>query len=172
MGLLFRGIVWFGLYVAFALTPLAIALLADPIAADRSFGLELGVAFGFIAYALIAAEFALVSRLRVASEPFGTDSLMQFHRYMGIAALVFVSAHPLALGPGRLDIGDFNPFAGGAAARAGAAALWLLLLLVAASLLRRRQSSAWCNSSGVTCRSGTCVSQRHCTRWSGTRAVR
>jgi predicted ferric reductase len=143
MGLLFRGIVWFGLYVAFALAPLTVAMLADPIVADRGFALELGVAFGFIAYALISAEFALVSRLRAASEPFGTDSLMQFHRYMGIAALVFVCAHPLAAVPERLELADFNPLQGGLAARAGAIAFWLLLLLVAASLLRGRLRFAY-----------------------------
>jgi predicted ferric reductase len=143
MGLLFRGIVWFGLYVAFALAPLAIAVLADPIVGGRGFAVELGVAFGFIAYALISAEFALVSRLRAASEPFGTDALMQFHRYMGIAALLFLCLHPLAFVPGRVELADFNPFQGRLAAQAGAAAFWLLLLLVAASLLRRRLRLAY-----------------------------
>jgi predicted ferric reductase len=138
MGLLFRGIVWFGLYVAFVLAPLAIALLVDPIDVPRDFALELGVACGFIAFALICSEFALVSRLRAMSEPFGTDSLMQFHRYMGIAALIFVGVHPLLLDPGSLELASFDPFRGSTTNRTGAAAFWVLLLLVTASILRRR----------------------------------
>jgi predicted ferric reductase len=141
MGLVFRGIVWFGLYFALVLAPLFVASVVDPIdnaaVAGRTFVLEAGVAVGFIAFALIVVEFALVARLRAASEPFGTDALMQFHRQMGIAALGFVAAHPLLAAPGEA-LGMLNPLHGSPMARAGALAFWLLLLLVGSSVLRRR----------------------------------
>ena len=73
MGLLFRGIVWFGVYVLLVLLPLGLALLRDPIDMARAWSLEFAVAIGLIAFAILAFEFALVSRLRSASEPFGTD---------------------------------------------------------------------------------------------------
>lgn len=130
MGLLFRGIVWFGLYVALALAPLRIALLVDPIGAPRPFVHELAVAFGFIAFPLLAAEFALVSRLRAASAPFGTDALMQFHRAMALAACAFALGHALLLAPGSS--------LGSRGMPSGTAALVLLAALVAASLWRRR----------------------------------
>jgi predicted ferric reductase len=141
MGLLFRGIVWFGLYFAFALAPLFVASVVDPIdgAAQRArpLALEFGVALGFVAFALMAIEFSLVARLRAASEPFGTDALMLFHRHMGIAAVAFVAAHPVLVAP-RESLALLDPLRGTPAARAGAAAFWLLLVLVGSSVWRRR----------------------------------
>ncbi len=138
MGLLFRGIVWFGLYVTLVLLPLGVALIFDPIAARRAPAVEFAVAAGFIAFTLIAFEFALVSRLRAASEPFGTDALMQFHRQMGLVALLFLVIHPLALAGHGASLAMLDPFAGGLAQRTGAIALWTTVLLVATSVCRRR----------------------------------
>ncbi len=124
MGLLFRGIVWFGAYLGLALLPLAAALIFDPLAEQRPFTVELGVACGFIAFALLAVEFALVSRLRAAAEPFGIDALMQFHRQMGLVALGFLIAHAL-LSSGRSD-------------RTGAIALCSVVVLIVVSVGRKR----------------------------------
>ncbi|HPF25051.1 MAG TPA: ferric reductase-like transmembrane domain-containing protein, partial [Steroidobacteraceae bacterium] len=138
MGLLFRGIVWFSVYVLLVLLPLALAMLGDPIAAARPWSLEFAVAGGFIAYAIIAFEFALVSRLRAASEPFGTDSLLQFHAQMGVAGMLFLLLHVLLLLPHAASASMFNPFAGGVAARSGALAFWALLILGVTSAGRSR----------------------------------
>jgi predicted ferric reductase len=136
MSLLLRAVSWSTTYVVLACLPLVVALVADPIPESRSFVLELSVALGLVAFALFAMELALVSRLRAASEPFGTDALMWFHRQMGIAAALFALAHPLLLGPRALSM--WNPFAGPAAARYGAAALWSAVVLVGVSVLRKR----------------------------------
>ncbi len=138
MGLLFRGIVWFGAYVLLVLLPLGLALLGDPLAAARPWSLEFAVAAGFIAYAIIAFEFALVSRLRAASEPFGTDSLLQFHAQMGVAGMLFLLLHVLILMPHGVTASMFNPFAGGVAGRSGALAFWALLILGVTSAGRSR----------------------------------
>src|SRR4051812_22471232 len=99
MTLWMRGAIWFALYVAIALLPLAVAAGTAPFAVARPAAVEFSVALGFIAFALILVQFALVSRLRASSRPFGTDALTQFHQQIGVALLVFVVAHPLLLAP-------------------------------------------------------------------------
>jgi predicted ferric reductase len=136
MGVMFAAIVWFCFYAVGLLVPLGVAMLVDPIDIVRSYLLEVGVALGFIAYPLMTSEFALVGRLRSVSELYGNDVLMYFHKYMGIAALAMVIAHPLLVSPG--NFAQFNPFAGGAMFRYGAWCLWLLVALAVTSIYRKR----------------------------------
>jgi predicted ferric reductase len=138
MGLLFRGVVYFGLYLVLVLLPLGMALLSDAVPTGRSAAVEFAAAAGLIAFTIMVWEFALISRLRAASEAFGTDTLMQFHRQVGLVALLFVVLHPLALGGSGAVLSGLNPFAGGGAAQSGAIAFWSVLLLVASSVWRRR----------------------------------
>ena len=44
---------------------------------------------GFVGFALMSLEFALISRIEPAAEPFGEDSLQLFHNLMGMVALGF-----------------------------------------------------------------------------------
>ena len=138
MGLLFRGVVWFGLYCALLLLPLSVAFVADPVGVPRSLAVEFSVAAGFIAFAVLTVEFALVSRLKAASAPFGTDALMLFHRQMGLAAAAFVVLHVVVLlGPGgREDLG--MRLAARGAAAGGVVAVVALALLIVTALARRR----------------------------------
>jgi len=136
MGLMYGAMVWFAFYVVALLLPLGVALLVDPIDMVRPFLLELGVAIGFIAYPLMTSEFALVGRMRGISQLYGNDVLMFFHKYMGIAALVLVVAHPVLIAPG--NFAQFNPFDGPAMQRYGAWTLWLLVALAVTSLYRRQ----------------------------------
>lgn len=138
MGLLFRGIVWFGLYVLLTVLPLGVATIVDPYPTPRPFLLELSVGLGLVAYALMAMQFALVTRLKAASMPFGTDALTQFHRQLGIAAVLFALLHPLLITGHGIGLSAWQPFSGSIATRTGAAALWAALLILATSLLRRR----------------------------------
>lgn len=141
MGRMFGAIFWFAFYVLAILLPLGVALLVDPIDEVRPFLLELGVAIGFVAYPLMTSEFALVGRMRSISQLYGNDVLMFFHKYMGIAALVFVVAHPVLISPG--DFSQFNPFAGPPMLRYGAWTLWLLVLLAVTSLWRKQLKLAY-----------------------------
>jgi len=134
MSLTQRGLLWSGLYLAAVLAPLGVALACGPAAAPRPFGEAFGLACGFVAFAVVAFEFALVGRLRRASEPFGTDALMLFHRGMGQVALAFVAAHALLEG---------GPAAAPSSGRAGWIAALATGLLVAIALLRRRLPLAY-----------------------------
>jgi len=95
--LIARGVFWFGLYVLLIVFPLVVgAIFIDP-ADSPYFLVNLAAALGYIGLALMAAELALVSRFKGAAGAFGLDSLLQFHRQIGIYALLFVAAHPVLL---------------------------------------------------------------------------
>jgi predicted ferric reductase len=138
MSLFLRGVVWFGVYLGLILAPAGAALVFDPIEAPRPALREFSVALGLLAFALILIQFALVSRLRASSKPFGTDALVQFHQYMGFVSLGLVVAHPLALNWLGLAWTAWSPVGPGIAARSGAAATWALVALVGTTVLRRR----------------------------------
>ena len=87
---------WLGLYVGLALLPLVVALLGDPPDA-RGFWIEFGVALGFVALALLILEFALTARFQRIAAPFGTDTLLHFHRQAGMSAFAFLLGHVLVL---------------------------------------------------------------------------
>ncbi len=118
--------------------------LSNPIAVPRPVLADIGVAFGLLGLSLLFVQFALVSRLRPVSRPFGSDALMQWHRGMSFVALAFVVVHPL-LTPG-ITWRAWNPFAGPAGLQAGAIALWASAAIVASSVWRRRlrlEYEAW-----------------------------
>lgn len=137
MSLLARAIAWFLAYVALISAPLLVAALSNPFEGPRPFLLEASVALGFIAIPVILAQFALVSHLRAASRPFGTDALVQFHRYMGFASLVFVLAHPLLLNITGVPWSAWSPLSANPVTQSGAIAVWALVALVVTSVFRR-----------------------------------
>jgi predicted ferric reductase len=136
--LLLHGIVWFSLYVLFTLLPAGVALAMDPYAVARPTLVEFSVGLAFVAFPLLLAQFALVSRLRAASAPFGSDALMQFHRQIAIAALAFVVLHVILLAAHGLSWQTLSPFGGTTATAWGAASFWCLVVIVVSSIVRRR----------------------------------
>jgi predicted ferric reductase len=97
MRLIARGVLWFGLYLTIILFPLvAGAVFFEPQQAAGPL-LYLAAACGYIALALMATELALVSRFGGVAGAFGLDSLLQFHRQIGIASMAFALAHPTLL---------------------------------------------------------------------------
>ena len=141
MILLVRGILWYGLYLFLILLPIAVATVADPNRAAQPFIVELGVGAGFIGFSIMALEFALISRIKPANEPFGEDSLQLFHNLMGTVALAFILAHPILLILAGYPASCWlNPFSGCASTTTIAAglALLLLLLLIITSIWRKR----------------------------------
>ncbi len=130
-------LVYFAVCCIVVLLPLHAAMLADPFVVSRGWLVEFSVALGFVAFTLILLELALVTRLRALSDAYGTDTLLQFHRGLGIAAGAFLIGHVLGL---LLPSGQWrwlNPFAGSAAMQTGAVAFWSMAILVASSLWRR-----------------------------------
>jgi len=138
VSLLIRGLLWFTLYLILVLAPGVVALVADPFDTPRPALVEVSVALGFAAFAVIAAQFALVSRFQASSRPFGTDALVQFHQYIGGIALALVVAHPLLLNATGMSWSAWNPAHGGLAVGSGAISLWALVFLVATTVIRRR----------------------------------
>lgn len=139
MVLLFRGMAWFGLYLGMVLLPLAVALAVDPVASPRGFWTEAATGAGFVAFALCTLEFSLVGRFRAAAEPFGIDALMLWHRWMGVAATVFLVGHAAWFAARSTSFWSwFNPFQGNVGRATGAGAFWLMALVVVSSLFRRR----------------------------------
>ena len=93
MNLFLKGITWFGLYVLLVGLPATVAIVTDPFQARRAVTVELSVALALLAFPLLTIQFALVSRLRASSAPFGTDAMVQFHQYVGMLCLFLVMGH-------------------------------------------------------------------------------
>ncbi len=92
-----RGIIIFGIYIFLITLPLDTALLSNPSRVPKPFIVEIAVCFGFPGFSLMALEFALISRINAAAQPFGEDSLQLFHNIMGVVALGLLLVHPLIL---------------------------------------------------------------------------
>ncbi len=141
MILIVRGILWYGLYFFLILLPLFTAAVSNPQRIAQPFWVEVAVAAGFVGFALMSMEFALISRIQAAAQPFGEDSLQLFHNLMGLVALGFVLAHPIILiisgYPARCWL---NPFASCAhpATITAFLSIFILLLLIATSIWRKK----------------------------------
>jgi predicted ferric reductase len=123
---------WSALFSALVAAPMLGAVLSGPVR-GVGFAFEFGAAAGWVAFGLLAAQFALVTRVRSATAAVGSDALLLFHRLMAWTALGFLALHVLLLAP-RLP----DPFAAGASERSGAIAAWTAALLVLTAVLRRR----------------------------------
>ncbi|MDX1435908.1 MAG: ferric reductase-like transmembrane domain-containing protein [Anaerolineales bacterium] len=140
MILIVRGIIWYGLYLFLILLPLATAAIANPNRASQPLLVEIAVGAGFIGFALMSLEFALISRIEPAAEPFGEDSLQLFHNLMGIVALAFVLAHPILLVVAGYPAGCWlNPFSACAnlSTQSALLSVAILLILIATSIWRK-----------------------------------
>jgi predicted ferric reductase len=141
MRILIRGILWFGLYLFLILLPLVTAVIFRPARVSPSPLVEGGVAAGFVGFALMALEFALIARVKPVAGAFGEDSLQLFHNLMGTLALGFIVAHPLLLVardyPAQCWLNPFSPCANPATITA-ALALYAVLLLVVTSVWRKQ----------------------------------
>lgn len=86
---------WRGAYVLVTLGPLLLALIdLDP---GRGLWVNLSVAAGFVALALMGLQFVLAARWPRAVTPFGADVVLQFHRQVTVLVVVLALGHPLLL---------------------------------------------------------------------------
>jgi predicted ferric reductase len=87
--------VWAAVYVLLTVAPLCLCLISlDP---GRGFWVNLSVALGFVALALLGLQFALAARSAKTTTPFGIDVILQFHRQVTSIIVLFVLAHPIML---------------------------------------------------------------------------
>lgn len=135
-----RGIIFFGIYIFLVTLPLDTALLANPNRVTQPIIVEIAVGAGFIGFSLMALEFALISRINAAAQPFGQDALQLFHNIMGVVALGLLLFHPILLiihgYPANCWL---NPFAacGNSATVTASLALYALILLIGTSIWRK-----------------------------------
>jgi predicted ferric reductase len=87
---------WIGIYLILVLTPL-FALLVGPVPEGGGFWVDLALALGFAATAMMAIMFLLTARFQRATAPFGIDLIYYFHRLASIGAFVFLLLHPVLL---------------------------------------------------------------------------
>ncbi len=129
---------WVIAYVAIAVG--ALALMAIPPAPQgRDFWVELAIAVGFLGLAQFAIQFVLIARFRRITQPYGIDTIMYYHRQMGILAATVILAHPIILVIREpATAGMLNPFGGTWASRAGVWSVILLVLLTLLSVFRRQ----------------------------------
>jgi len=129
---------WAAVYLALTVTPLAVLLLA-PTPAKGGFWWEVGIGLGFAGLTMMAIQFVLTARFRIAVAPFGIDVIYYFHRYMAYLLVIAVLVHPVllvAVDPSLLD--RINPLSATWAMQSGVAASVLLLALIASSVGRKQ----------------------------------
>jgi predicted ferric reductase len=97
MKIMLRGAVWFGFYLVMILFPLIVGSIFRPSGASDSFLVNLSAGLGYVGFAIMALELALISRVKPAASAFGLDVLQQFHKEIGMTAFLLVAAHPLLL---------------------------------------------------------------------------
>ncbi|MCC5939303.1 MAG: ferric reductase-like transmembrane domain-containing protein [Lunatimonas sp.] len=126
-----RGFFWLFIFFVLALIPLFIGYgwnLPD----YRGFWEELGLSMGFVGLGLFAVQFLFSGRIRQVAPAFGVDNIVQFHKEMGVIALLFGMAHPVILiAVDSSYWGFFDPRVNLPRALAlGAASVGMMLLLV------------------------------------------
>ncbi|HBJ35096.1 MAG TPA: hypothetical protein DDZ51_10150 [Planctomycetaceae bacterium] len=91
-----NGAIWLSVYFGIVVFATLFFLTGD-VPPPRTFWIEFGVLLGFALILTISLQFALTSRFRGVGAPFGTDAVLQFHRYAGILLLFFLVGHPFIL---------------------------------------------------------------------------
>lgn len=87
-----RAALWIGMYLLLVVAPLAVLLLGE-MPPGREFWWDFAMALGFAGIAMLGVQFALTSRFKRASAPFGIDVIYLFHRYLAIIAVLLVLGH-------------------------------------------------------------------------------
>jgi len=129
--------IWIAIYLAAVMAPLAV-LLAGPMPPGKGFWWDFSIALGFAGMAMMGIQFALTSRFKTTSRPFGIDIVYLFHRYLALTAVAVVFAHFAILWLFHRDaLGELDPRTARTELTLGRAALLLFALAVATSEFRK-----------------------------------
>jgi predicted ferric reductase len=132
-----RTIVWLLAYFFIAVLPLLLGLIdLDP---GRGFWINLSVAMGFVALAMLGLQFLLAARVRLVSDPVGMDVVLKYHREITYVAVVLILGHPLilVLADSRF-LPLLNVFTSPLRAKLAVASVICLVVLVVLSVWRSR----------------------------------
>ncbi len=91
-----KAALWLLGYVVLVVLPLVVAY-AGMVPASRGFWIEFGVGLGFVGLSMMALQFVLTGRFRHVAESLGLDTMLHFHRQIGMAGAALVLAHPVIL---------------------------------------------------------------------------
>jgi predicted ferric reductase len=131
-----KGVLWLLIYLTLTILPLLIGAIGYT-PAYRSFWIEFGVAMGFIALGMFAAQFLFSGRFSKIAPSFGMDNIIQYHREVGIIAFVFVLIHPLVLLLSEREfVSYFDPGVNAPRTIALITVILAAILLIATSLWR------------------------------------
>jgi predicted ferric reductase len=135
MTLVVRAVFWVMAYLGAVLSPLVFAAIGAGHP-EHGFWTNFSVALGFVGLAMLGLEFVLVARVRPLAAPFGQDALLQFHRQIGYAGLVFILAH-FAISAKWDELTLTQALHAPLLVWFGMAALTALVVLIATSVWRR-----------------------------------
>jgi predicted ferric reductase len=139
MKIMLRGAVWFGFYLVMILFPLLVGSIFRPPGASDSFLINLSAGLGYVGFAIMALELALISRVKPAASAFGLDVLQQFHKEIGMTAFFLVAAHPILLVLAGYPWRILLPVSGVPwSVILGTVAFLLVALLIGLSLFRKK----------------------------------
>jgi predicted ferric reductase len=91
-----QAALWILAYILLATLPVLIAY-SGSVPDARSFWIEFGVALGFVGLAMMGLQFILTGRFHRIAGSLGLDSMLQFHRQIGLVAFLLILAHPIVL---------------------------------------------------------------------------
>lgn len=138
MKLMAKGILWFGLYLLLILFPLIVGWLwHSPDVEGRAFSLQFSAACGYVAFSVMAFELALIAKVAFISAAFGQDTLLKFHRQMGLVAALLVALHVIFVFRNDYPLEWLYPIYDGII-QWGSLTMYTVVLLIVLSLGRRR----------------------------------
>ncbi len=91
-----QATLWILAYLALTVLPVLVAY-SGSIPEARGFWIEFGVGLGFVGLAMMGLQFVLTGRFHGIAGTLGLDSMLQFHRQIGIVAVILILAHPVIL---------------------------------------------------------------------------
>ncbi len=85
---------WLAIFFLLAVLPVWVSYSGE-LPPFRGFLEELGVALGFIGLSLFGLQFLFSGRIAQVAPAFGVDNIVQFHKEIGVIAILFALAHPV-----------------------------------------------------------------------------
>jgi predicted ferric reductase len=89
-----NGMLWLAIFFLLAVLPVLVSYLGE-LPPFRGILEELGVALGFMGLSLFGLQFLFSGRIAQVAPAFGVDNIVQFHKEIGVIAILFALAHPV-----------------------------------------------------------------------------
>ncbi|MCH8525196.1 MAG: ferric reductase-like transmembrane domain-containing protein, partial [Balneolales bacterium] len=89
-----EGLLWIGLLLLLH-AALLVLFVVDPPDESRGFLFEFGAGLGFLGMGFFVAQFITTGRFPRVAPSYGSDIVLQFHRFAGIAGVVLIVLHPV-----------------------------------------------------------------------------